>query len=68
MNGEAAVDAQALGGNKLKKLFHFKQIKDGLLRRAGVDANTDPSKINYILGQYKRRKLTSDEKVILKKS
>ena len=62
MNGEAAVDAQALGGNKLKKLFHFKQIKDGLLRRAGVDANTDPSKINYILGQYKRRKLTSDEK------
>jgi hypothetical protein len=62
MNGEAAVDAQALGSDKLKKLFHFKQIKDGLLRRAGVDASTDPSKINYILGQYKRRKLTSDEK------
>jgi len=62
MNGEAAVDAQALGSDKLKKLFHFKQIKDGLLRQAGVDANTDPSKINYILGQYKRRKLTSDEK------
>ena len=61
-NGEAAVDGIALGGDNIKKLLHFKQIKDGLLRQAGVGANTDPSKINYILGQYKRRKLTSDEK------
>ena len=64
LNGEMAIDAAALRNSPeaLKTLIHLKQIKENLLRQAGVDANTDPSKINRILGQYKRRKLTADEK------
>ncbi|MDB4334694.1 hypothetical protein N9988_00525 [bacterium] len=59
---QAAIDANALGGDRLKRLLHYKQIKDNLLRQAGVDGNTNPNSVNRIIGQYKRRKLTSDQK------
>ena len=61
LNGQAAVDAHALGSEKLKRLLHFKQIKDGLMFRAGVRFNTGKNS-NRVVAQYKRN-LTKDQRL-----
>ena len=58
-SGQAGVDAMALGSTKIKQLLHYKQIRDDMMLRAGVNFNTKNP--NQVIGQYKRRKLTKDQ-------
>ena len=61
LQGEIAVDAIALGAENIQNLLQYQKIESGLLAQAGVKPNTDPKSVNRIIGQYKRRKLTSEQ-------
>jgi len=61
LQGEIGVDALALGADNIQNLLQYQRIESQLLAQAGVKPNTDPKSVNRIIGQYKRRKLTSEQ-------